>query len=99
MNQPPDSSSDASASVFDGLATLDLPLRGLASEGVEARIVPPLRAIPGVRDVTVLAAEFRVRVTYDPGQVPPETIRECLHGLAQPDTAHGAPAPRTGGVD
>lgn len=76
-----------------GAATLDLPLRGLASEGAEERIGPPLRALPGVRDVVVLPAEFRVRVTYDPAQLEPETIRERLHGIAHPDTAHGTQAP------
>ena len=74
----------------DDCATLDLPLRGLASDGADARVGPPLRALSGVVAVDVIAAAFRVRVTYDPTRVTPETIRETLHGLVPPDTAHGA---------
>lgn len=81
----------------DGAATLDLPLRGLASDGADAVVGPALRALPGVVAVTVLASEFRVRVTYDPARIPPEAIREALHGIVPPDTAHGAPARGEGG--
>lgn len=84
MHQPPARPS------FEGAATLDLPLRGLASEGVDAVVGPPLRALAGVVAVTVLASEFRVRVTYDPARIAPEAIREALHGIVPPDTAHGA---------
>ena len=73
----------------EAAATLDLPLRGLASDGADAVVGPPLRALPGVADVTVLASEFRVRVTYDPARIAPEAIREALHGIVSPDTAHG----------
>lgn len=76
----------------DGAATLDLPLRGLASEGADALVGPALRALPGVIAVAVLASEFRVRVTYDPARIAPAAIREALHGIVPPDTAHGAPA-------
>lgn len=69
--------------------TLDLPLRGLASEDAEAAVGPALRALPGVRTVSVLASEFRVRVTYDAARTTPEAIREALHGIVSPDTAHG----------
>ena len=76
----------------DAAATLDLPLRGLASDGADEMVGPPLRALTGVLTVTVLASEFRVRVTYDPGRVAPEAIREALHAISSPDTAHGTDA-------
>lgn len=76
-------------------AHVDLPLRGLASEGAEDRVGPALRAIPGVLAVVVVASEFRVRVTYDPARMAPETISEVLHRLTPPDTAHGAGGGRT----
>ena len=72
-------------------AVLDLPLRGLASTGAADVVGPALGALPGVLDVAVLAGEFRVRVTYDPARIAAEAIRERLHGLVPPDTAHGTP--------
>ena len=79
-----------------GPATLELPLRGLASDGAEVLVEPPLRALPGVLTVTVVASEFRVRVAYDAARISPEVIRETLHGIVPPDTAHGAPASSAG---
>lgn len=72
---------------------MDLPLRGLASTGADAIVGPPLRALPGVQRVEVHAEAFRVRVRFDPARVSRATIRETLHGIAAPDTAHGARTP------
>ena len=79
----------------EGSTAIDLPLRGLASEGAGERVGPPLLAIPGVLDVAVHASEFRVRVSYNPTRVSPEVIREQLHGIVEPDTAHGSARPPT----
>ena len=78
---------------------LELPLRGLASDGVEVLVEPSLRALPGVLAVTVVVSEFRVRVAYDAARVSPEVIREALHGIVSPDTAHGAPVQRAGDAE
>lgn len=76
----------------DRLATMDLPLRGLASEGAAALVEPALGQLRGVHGVAVIASKFRVRVTYDPAHIAADTIREALHGIRPPDTAHGAPS-------
>lgn len=68
-------------------STVDIPLRGFASEGAAVIIAPALRATPGVVDVNVSAANYRVRITYDPAQVTLETFQQRLHAIVSANTA------------
>ena len=61
--------------------TLELPLRGLASEGADASIRQALVGVPGVVAVEVLMMAFRVRVTYEPRAGTREAIDAALHTL------------------
>ena len=76
------------------LEHLDLPLRGLASEGASEIVGRALRDLPGVATVTVRATGQVVHVTYDAAVVTAEAIRARLHtaGLVHPERdadAHG----------
>lgn len=80
------------------LEQIDLPLRGLASEGANEIVGRALRDLPGVATVTVRAAEQIVHVTYDAAAVSAEAIRGRMHaaGLVHPardGDAHGPEAP------
>lgn len=69
--------------------TLELPLRGLASEGAEVSIRRALTGVPGVVAVEVLTMAYRVRVTYEPRPGTREAIDVALHSLGIGD-AHAA---------
>ena len=73
------------------VSTVDLPLRGLASEGVAPSVEAALLALPGVVAATVHASAFRAHVTYDSARVTLEAIRERLHAV------RASPAPGTHG--
>ena len=70
-------------------AHVDLPLRGLASEGASPSIERALRRVPGVLRADVHAADFRAHVEYDPTIVTPFAIacalRDAAGGNADPD--------------
>lgn len=65
----------------DPTRVLLLPLRGLASEGIEPVVQRALGATPGVLAVEVHATEMLVRVTYDATRTAPATLRRCLRAL------------------
>ena len=76
------------------LKRIQLPLRGLASEGASEIVGRALRDLPGVATVTVRATEQVVHVTYDAAETSAEAIRERMHtaGLVHPEPdadAHG----------
>ena len=77
------------------LEHLQLPLRGLASEGASEIVGRALRDLPGVATVTVRAVEQVVQVTYDPARTTAEAIRERMHraGLVHPERDAGAHGP------
>lgn len=79
----------------DFLEQIQLPLRGLASEGADEIVGRALRGLPGVATVTVRAVEQVVRVTYDPVVTSGEAIRERMHtvGLVHPERDAGAHGP------
>ena len=62
------------------LETMELPLRGLASEGAEATVREALSRVPGVVAVEVVAT-FRVRVTYEPRPGTRDAVDAALHAL------------------
>lgn len=61
--------------------TMELPLRGLASEGVEVSIRRALEGVPGVAAVDVMASAYRVRITYEPRPGTRDAIDAALHAL------------------
>jgi hypothetical protein len=77
----------------DRLATLELPLRGLAGEGVDAIVGDALGRVRGVVSVDVMTAAYRVRVRYRPEPGVREAIDAALHalGVGTPHP-HGASA-------
>lgn len=79
------------------LERLQLPLRGLASEGATEIVGRALRDLPGVATVTVRAVEQVVHVTYDSAVTTAEAIRERMHaaGLVHPERDAGAHGPET----
>ena len=70
-------------------AHIDLPLRGLASEGIAPVVRKALLSLPGVLSVEVREGEFFVRVGYDPGLVGEAAIRQRLHDLGGGGTHSG----------
>ena len=71
------------------LETMELPLRGLASEGAEATVREVLTRVPGVVAVDVVAT-FRVRITYESRPGTRDAIDAALHALGV-GKAHSGP--------
>lgn len=72
---------DAPNGAPTALKVLELPLRGLASEGAAEIVTPRLMRVSGVIAVAVRPEAFRVRVTYDPTRATPENVDAALHSL------------------
>ena len=87
----------ARADRADALEQIQLPLRGLASEGADEIVGRALCDMPGVAAVTVRVVEQVVRVRYDPAVTTGEAIRERMHsvGLVFPDRDAGAHGPES----
>lgn len=60
---------------------IDLPLRGLASEGALDLVRRSVGSLDGVLSVEGGPSEYVVRITYDPAHVSPASIRHALHSV------------------
>lgn len=64
--------------MFDKKETVTLPVPGMHCAHCSARAQQCLEALPGVRSAKVSLEQGQAQVTYLPGKVTPEQMRQAL---------------------